>query len=145
MKDIAMTKRLRFYSILLIFPLITGALFLLAFSNQEQPQSEEQYIYETKIGKVTFSHLKHQERIEKDCQICHHEVSQEKPAEACSNCHKKIVQITPLGEAMPLSKAFHTKCIACHQKKLNEEKKPPVKCQECHIKQEQEIKPVINR
>lgn len=138
-----MERKLRFYSFL--FPFIAAALLFFTFIYQEQKQTKEQYIYETNIGKVTFSHLKHQERVENNCQFCHHEVTQENLSEACSNCHKKIVQVTPLGEAMPLSNAFHTKCIACHQKKLKEEKKPPVKCQDCHIKQEQEIKPVKNR
>jgi hypothetical protein len=115
--------------------LMIGAL---VYKGQE---AKEKYIYDAKTGKVTFPHLKHQELTNNDCKVCHHEVTEGNPAQTCSDCHKKIVQITPLGEAMPLSKAFHTKCIACHQKMVKEEKKAPVKCQECHIKEEIEIKP----
>ena len=131
---------MKLFHCIYIVPLIAGVLLMVSFLSNPQ-QTKEQYVYEPSLGKVTFSHLKHQERLKTDCQTCHHESCQETPPEACSNCHKKIVQIMPLGEAITLSNAFHTRCIGCHQDKLKEDLKPPVKCQECHIKQEEKIKP----
>jgi hypothetical protein len=122
--------------------IVTGAAFLLMGTLfYKEQEIKEKYIYDAKTGKVTFSHIAHVDRVNNDCQICHHEVTGGNAAQACSDCHKLIVQITPIGEAMPISKAFHTKCIVCHQKMVKEDKKAPVKCQDCHIKQNIEVKP----
>ena len=133
-----MEKRLKFLPLSLIICaaiLMVGALF------SRQQEAKEQYVYEPKPGKVTFSHAKHLERVNNDCKICHHEAKEDNPAEACSDCHKKILNSTALGEAMPLSKAFHTRCITCHQQMVKEEKKAPVACKECHVKLEGEVIP----
>jgi hypothetical protein len=133
-----MLRKGRLFTISIV---VSAAFLLMGTLFYKEQKIKEKYIYDAKTGKVTFSHIAHEERVNNDCQVCHHEIAGDNTAQACSDCHKLIVQITPLGEAMPLSKAFHTKCIVCHQKMVKEEKKAPVKCQDCHIKQDVEVKP----
>lgn len=79
-------------------------------------------VFESKMGNVTFQHLKHQERVKGDCKVCHDKLfpqskaplnfkaGMHKPAEAkkisCAGCH------------VAGGTAFATKgnCNKCHVK-----------------------------
>ena len=92
------------------------------------------------LGGVVFPHAEHQERLE--CSSCHHESRPEKPLEAehqaCTGCHIK----TPLAPMVTgVRDAFHNAtaktgtCIDCHTTEAAAGKKVPLKCTECHKKE----------
>jgi hypothetical protein len=94
------------------------------------------------LGAVRLEHKKHAEQAGNTCTACHHPSRPEKPLaspqQACSACHTK----TP---APPMKTnyqaAFHNPtaqtgtCITCHKSENAKGKKAPVKCQECHKKE----------
>lgn len=98
------------------------------------------------LGGVKFDHKLHAERDATKCVGCHHSSKPEKPEtkpnQACRDCHAK-----PLPAGMKTTKqgAFHKSsgqtglCIDCHKQLNAAGKKTPVKCAECHLK---ENKPV---
>ena len=62
------------------------------------------------MGKVTFQHLKHQERVKQDCKKCHEKAP---------------------GKIAEKNKDWaHKTCKGCH----TEMKKGPVGCKDCHKK-----------
>jgi len=86
---------------------------------------------EAKLPPVVFSHRSHAGSI--GCVICHHNESNLKTPERCRACHPdKIVK----GKAMPAQQAFHKQCQGCHKEKRNKATRAPMKCNECHRKQQ---------
>ena len=91
------------------------------------------------MGGVKFDHPKHSKAAGK-CETCHHASKTEMPAKApqqkCSDCHTKTA-------AAPMKTkyqaAFHDPmakkgtCVDCHAKDTT--KKAPVKCADCHKKE----------
>lgn len=75
---------------------------------------------------VTFTHKVHAEKV-KECKTCHHkdEAGKEQKCSA-AKCHGAKAE----GKTVDLKEAFHKQCKDCHK----QEKKGPVKCDECHPK-----------
>jgi hypothetical protein len=94
------------------------------------------------MGGVRLEHKLHVERAGNKCETCHHASRPEKPAtapqQACSTCHTKVA-------APPMKTkyqaAFHNPmsqagtCVDCHKAQNLKGKKAPVKCAECHKKE----------
>ena len=94
------------------------------------------------MGGVKFDHGAHAKHAADKCETCHHASKAEKPAksaqENCQNCHTKTAT-APMKTSAKL--AFHDSmaktgtCINCHAKEMAAGKKAPVKCAECHKKE----------
>jgi Class III cytochrome C family len=92
------------------------------------------------MGTVVFPHSAHT-RVAGKCEVCHHPSNPEKPLkaaqEACTDCHTKPP--TP-PVRVGLQAAFHNPtasaglCITCHKTENAEGKAAPVKCADCHKK-----------
>jgi len=93
------------------------------------------------MGGVKFTHKVHVDRAANKCETCHHASKPQKantaPQQACRDCH------TPTAAApmkTKLQAAFHNptaqagNCITCHKTENAKGKKAPVKCMECHKK-----------
>jgi len=89
---------------------------------------------------VKFPHSAHT-RVAGKCEVCHHASKPEKPLksqqEACTDCHTKPP--TP-PVTVGLQAAFHNSgataglCITCHKTEDAEGKGAPLKCADCHKK-----------
>lgn len=95
------------------------------------------------MGGVKFPHAAHVKTIgDKKCDTCHHASKPEMPLKSanqkCQDCHTKTA--TPPMKT-PTRGAFHNPtakaglCIDCHVKENAGGKKAPVKCNECHKKE----------
>ena len=92
------------------------------------------------LGGVLLDHAAHVKAANNKCETCHHpskpEMPLKSPNQKCSDCHTKVPK--PPMKTM-YQAAFHDKmaksgtCIDCHQK--NKDKKAPLKCNECHKKE----------
>ena len=92
------------------------------------------------MGAVKFSHTAHR-RVAGKCEVCHHPSKPEKPLkspqEACTDCHTKPP--TP-SVKVGLESAFHNSsataglCITCHKTENKQGRAAPVKCADCHKK-----------
>jgi len=90
------------------------------------------------MGAVRFQHSTHT-RVAGKCEVCHHASKPEKPLkapqEACLDCHTKP-PTPPVKTGLPA--AFHNPgataglCITCHKTQNAEGKATPVKCADCH-------------
>lgn len=93
------------------------------------------------LGAVRLTHKQHVEHAGGTCTLCHHPSKPQKPAtapqQACSDCHKKMA--TPPMKTK-YQGAFHNPtgqagtCIDCHKAENAKGKKAPMKCTECHKK-----------
>jgi hypothetical protein len=94
------------------------------------------------MGGVKFEHKLHVERAANKCDVCHHASKPQKPSkqaqEACDDCHTKPPQA---GMKTVRQAAYHNPtaksgtCLDCHIKDNAAGKKSPVKCTECHKKE----------
>ena len=94
------------------------------------------------MGGVKFDHPRHSKTAGGKCETCHHASKAEMPAKAeqqkCSACHTKAVT-APM--KTKLQAAFHDPlakkgtCVDCHVAEVAKGKKAPVKCNECHKKE----------
>ena len=92
------------------------------------------------LGGVDFSHKAHQDMT--DCASCHHESRPEKPLESehqpCTGCHVKT-PVAPMTTS--IRDAFHDAtakagtCVDCHVTEGAAGKTVPMKCTECHKKE----------
>jgi hypothetical protein len=111
---------------------LTGIIVLAA----EIPADKEVIVFEAKLGKMTFKHSEHADRIG-DCTTCHHKVEGDAVPQPCSACHMPKEE---KDGAPKLKNAVHDSCQGCHQEKVDAgEKAGPVKgakeCKKCHIKE----------
>ena len=115
-----------------------GLVLALPALGEGQPQ--DTYILKgSPMGGVKFEHKLHVERAGKKCDTCHHPSKSEKPLkapqEACMDCHTKPPQP---GMKTGLPAAFHNPtaqagtCIDCHKQQDAAGKKAPLKCTDCH-------------
>jgi hypothetical protein len=91
------------------------------------------------MGGVKFEHKLHVARATNKCETCHHPSKPEKPLkapqEACMDCHTRPPQP---GMKTGLPAAFHNPtaqagtCIDCHKLQDASGKKAPLRCTECH-------------
>jgi len=95
------------------------------------------------MGSVKYDHLAHDKRAGGEkCDTCHHPSRPEMPlktaTQKCQECHTRTVKL-PMKTTSKL--AFHNAtaktgvCIGCHMKELEAGMKPPLKCMECHKKE----------
>lgn len=90
------------------------------------------------LGGVKFDHAKHAKLPDTKCESCHHpskpEKAQTNPHQKCQDCHTRAAT-PPMKTRTQL--AFHDGpakegvCIDCH---LKADGKAPLKCNECHKK-----------
>ena len=109
-----------------------------------QAKAKDTYILKgAPMGGVKLDHKAHAEAYaEKKCEACHHAAKPEKaatdPQQSCFDCH-----IMPAKAPMKTNRqgAFHNPmakagtCIDCHVAQNAKGKKAPLKCLECHKKE----------
>jgi hypothetical protein len=125
--------------------LMLGVLAFVAVSvvrAQGKPEPTTIIMTGAPTGGVKFEHKLHSKDRGIKCETCHHAAKPEKaPAsanQACRDCHTKA-------PAAPMKTktqaAFHNPmaktgvCIDCHAKEVKAGKKAPLKCAECHKKE----------
>lgn len=84
-----------------------------------------------------FNHDDHNEAadLEENCGLCHHSFDDEgnlledesSEDSSCAECHS----VSAEKKKTPLRAAFHARCRSCHE----DEKRGPVTCGGCHIKE----------
>ena len=94
------------------------------------------------LGGVKFDHKLHAKDRGVKCATCHHASKPEKPMAAanqkCIDCHTKAA-VAPM--KTPTRGAFHDPmakkgtCVDCHVAEVAKGKKAPIKCNECHKKE----------
>lgn len=92
------------------------------------------------LGGVKFVHLTHREA--NDCSTCHHESREENPLtaehQACTGCHTKTPtppMVTSVRDAFHNATGRAGTCVDCHVTAAAEGKTVPLKCTECHKKE----------
>jgi hypothetical protein len=117
--------------VLAVFAAVTGV----AMAEEPQIAPDKAVIpFDTKLGVVTFNHQKHADLSFTECITCHH-TFQGEPGETvkpCHECHDKDSADAPAAK-----KAFHTRCIGCHEYTASQgDTAGPVKkkCKLCHVK-----------
>jgi hypothetical protein len=92
------------------------------------------------LGGVMFLHASHQEMTE--CASCHHESRPEKPLDTphqpCAACHIKAPtapMVTSIRDAFHDATAKTGACVDCHVTEAAAGKTVPLKCTECHKKE----------
>ena len=86
----------------LLFNLLAGlvALVLIGLAAEKPP---EKIVFETKMGNVTYLHVKHLEREKSDCKVCHDKLFT-----------KSRAPINYKGGMHKTAEANKTACAACH-------------------------------
>ena len=86
----------------LFFNLMAGlvALVLIGLAAEKPP---EKIVFESKMGNVTFQHVKHGERVKGDCKVCHDKLF---PQSRAPINYKAAMHKT--------AEAKKTSCGACH-------------------------------
>ena len=124
-----MQKKLFFATLLLMF-LSNGMAAELTI-----PEDKEVIQFQTKLGIVTFAHQKHSGLSIAECTTCHHKIQPEDTVvKPCHECHKHDAKSK---DVLKTSKAFHTRCIGCHEyTAAGGQNAGPLKkkCKLCHIK-----------
>ena len=107
---------------MMIIFMITGIVCYASFS-PPVPDEPMRIMFQTKAGKVLFTHSVHSFDYTSDCFECHH-LTSFPPDYNCSECHFKE------GDVLMLSRedAFHDQCIKCH----DDMGEGPVECDACH-------------
>jgi hypothetical protein len=93
---------------------------------------------------AVFHHDRHNETAGiEECAECHHVYEEGKKVagessegQRCADCHGAA----PDGRKPGLARAFHTNCKGCHL----EQKKGPVMCGACHVRQPPGARPAAN-
>jgi len=92
-------------------------------------------------GGVKFDHAKHSKMEGVKCETCHHASKPEKPSKTahqkCGECHAKTAAApmkTNSQNAFHKAMAKSGLCIDCHTKAAAAKKVAPLKCPECHKK-----------
>ena len=89
--------------------------------------------YCKKMAPVLFHHKEHVDRKMVHCSNCHHK--EPKEIKPCSQCH---VPAPEDKEVPKYNKAHHELCRACHKAHREGGQGPPVKCLDCHKKENTE-------
>jgi len=126
-----------------VFFMMMVLMFSLAVVLQAQEKAPGVVILKgNPMGGVKFDHAAHVKAVADKCETCHHASKAEKPAKAkqekCQSCHTRTAT-APMKTATKF--AFHDAtakkgtCIDCHTKEPAVSKKAPLKCAECHKKE----------
>ena len=118
---------------------VLGVLFSTALLAHTGPASITIKAAQKKQPPVVFDHAKHQSKLVKSCDTCHHtqkgltaEKATANNVVACSKCHldPKDAKVPSMREMSMTKNPFHIRCISCHK----EQKKGPTACTACHKK-----------
>ena len=124
------------------FPVFAGLFLLIAVCSTwaETPPQAVIPLKGPSMATVNFPHAAHL-KVAGKCEICHHASKPEKPLksaqEVCTDCHTKP-PAPPVSTG--LQAAFHNPtataglCITCHKTENSRGKAAPVKCADCHKK-----------
>ena len=97
------------------------------------PEHKDVIQFETKFGIVTFAHKNHAGLSITECTTCHHKIAlSDTVVKSCHECHHHKSK-----DVLKTSKAFHARCIGCHEyTAAGGQKAGPLKkkCRLCHIK-----------
>jgi hypothetical protein len=114
--------------------------FTVGLTAQQDKGPETVILKGAPTGGVKFTHAAHQKLTK--CETCHHPSKPEMPSKAatqkCSDCHTSKVAApmkTNARGAMHDAMAKKGTCMDCHVKEAAAGKKAPVKCAECHKKE----------
>ena len=123
-------------SVIFVFAFLAISVFVLtSVHSQEDMEKVDNIAFENpQRPTAVFRHDEHNENAEIDeCNICHHvyedgNLVEDESSEdqSCADCH----EIKSFGAQPSLEKAYHLNCKGCHL----EQKKGPITCGECHIK-----------
>jgi len=124
-------------------PAVPVLFLVIAFCSAyaQAPPQESILLKGPSMGAVKFPHSAHL-KVAGRCEVCHHPSKAEKPLkspqEVCTDCHTKPA--TP-PVTIGLQAAFHNPtataglCVTCHQTENSHGKAAPVKCSDCHKKE----------
>ena len=107
-----------------------------AYSQEDMTQVDNSVFSNPQRAPAVFNHEEHNETADiEECSECHHvydedgqKIEDESSEDMqCAECHEE----NSSGRQPALDKAFHVNCMGCHL----EQKKGPILCGECHIKQ----------
>lgn len=87
-----------------LFSLLVASFLVAALLGIAADKPSEKLVFESKMGKITFQHAKHAERVKNDCKVCHDKLFQQS-AKAPLN-YKAAMHKT--------AEAGKTSCGACH-------------------------------
>ncbi len=113
-------------------------------SAQDKPAPGTVVLKGSPMGGVKFDHAKHSKLEGVKCDTCHHPSKPEKPYaakvthQACQDCHTKAATAPMKTNSQGAFHAAMAKgglCVDCHVKQNAAGKKAPVKCPECHKKE----------
>jgi len=122
------------------FPGLTGFLAVLFAGNVIAacitiPEDKKVIVFDSKLGDVTFAHLKHANLSITECTTCHHKYQPgDHVMQPCHECHKHSARDP---EPPKTKTALHTRCIGCHEYTIaSGVPAGPVKkkCKLCHVK-----------
>ena len=126
-----------------LLPAFSVLFLLIAFCSAyaQGPPQGSILLKSPSMGAVKFPHSAHL-KVAGRCEVCHHASKPAKslksPEEACTDCHTKPA--TP-PVTIGLQAAFHNPtataglCVTCHQTENSHGKAAPVKCADCHKKE----------
>lgn len=132
----------RLTGILLIGAVVAFAsAFTVSIAAQEAKEPGVVILKGNPSGGVKFDHPKHA-KLAKNCDVCHHgpkpEMTPKGKQQKCQDCHTKAAKAPMKTNARA---AFHDAmakkgvCVDCHQDELAAKKPVPVKCADCHKKE----------
>jgi cytochrome c5 len=128
-------------TVLALFMIVAVGLAFGATAYAQAAKPPGVVILKASNGGVKLDHAAHSKKAGATCATCHHASKAEKPMkgaqEACRDCHTSPTATPPM--KTKLQAAFHDPmakkgiCIDCHLKDAT--KKAPLKCTECHKKE----------
>ncbi len=138
---------------LAIILFVVGVLSYLAFPVQKPEPPIRVSYFDSKGGKVVFSHMLHEEDLGYECLDCHHphpwdeddpvDIDTEGKIWSCDRCHNagEINNLPDqcwechgegdfyIEDIKKTPEVLHDQCIGCHE----DEGAGPVECKECHM------------
>jgi len=115
-------RDLKIAILIMIIFLITGIICYASFT-PPVPENPVRIMFQSKAGKVLFTHSVHVDDYTQDCLDCHHNIESDETYN-CSDCHEETGD-----EDFPsITDAFHAQCKGCHE----ELDSGPVECNSCH-------------
>jgi len=115
-------RELKIAILMMIIFFITGIICYASFT-PPAPEEPVRMMFQSKAGKVLFTHSIHTGDYTDDCLDCHHNLEDDEIYN-CSECHEDTGD-----EDLPSrTDAFHAQCQGCHE----DTGAGPVECNSCH-------------
>lgn len=93
----------------IVLGILAMVIYLIPGKTEDQPA---RVVFESKGGRVIFSHQVHAEDYGFSCEDCHHEDTDLDPPLACGECH---LPQAPDPDLLARTDAFHQQCMECHE------------------------------